>query len=153
MAWELRPRLKKAAAKLLGDADEAEDAVQDTLLRLWEARDRLRDMRAAARTILRNCCLDRLKGRHPSVTLDDSHAPQERRQADDALEEADNRQWMLRQVERLPEAQRRMWKMRQQDGLDTMQTATMLGVEERTVRNAIAAARHTLAEQLRKRRK
>ena len=45
MASRLRPRLRTAARRWLSDAprgcDEADDVVQDTLLRLWTLRDRL----------------------------------------------------------------------------------------------------------------
>jgi RNA polymerase sigma-70 factor, ECF subfamily len=52
------------ATALLGDADEAADAVQDAFIQAYRALDRLRPGSAFGpwfRTILRNTCLDRLR--------------------------------------------------------------------------------------------
>lgn len=38
----LRPRLVGIARKYLADADEAEDAVQDAMLRIWQMKEQLR---------------------------------------------------------------------------------------------------------------
>ncbi len=39
--WPLRNRLYRIALRLVGEPETAEDVVQDTLLKLWQQRDRL----------------------------------------------------------------------------------------------------------------
>lgn len=54
------------ALRLLGDAEDARDAVQDALLRIWEDRERLKEIKngeAWSMQITKNLCLDRLKAR------------------------------------------------------------------------------------------
>lgn len=53
----LLPQLRGAARRLLRGSSDADDLVQDTILRMWQARDRFQpgtDLRAWAFTILRN---------------------------------------------------------------------------------------------------
>lgn len=66
------PRLYAIARRLVGD--EAEDAVQDCLLKAFRARDSLRDPDAAGAwlvSILVNCCRDR--GRRRSRNREEPH--------------------------------------------------------------------------------
>jgi RNA polymerase sigma-70 factor (ECF subfamily) len=75
LAVEQLPRLYSLARRLIGD--DAEDAVQDALLRAFERFDQLEDERAAGSwmaSILVNCCRDRGRARARTirdVNLDD----------------------------------------------------------------------------------
>lgn len=61
----MRPALLRMAIRYLEDSDEAEDAVQDALLKLWFLRDRLdqyRSVDALAIVITKHLCINRLRG-------------------------------------------------------------------------------------------
>ncbi len=63
----------RLAGYLLGDAAEAQDAVQEALLKAWRNWAGLRDVRAFRpwfKRIVINCCNDRLKGRRRVVDLE-----------------------------------------------------------------------------------
>jgi RNA polymerase sigma-70 factor (ECF subfamily) len=75
---EFVPELRRFAARRLGDWGNAEDAVQETLLRAWRSADQFDPARGTVRawlfTILRNLLVDmaRARSRRPRATsLDD----------------------------------------------------------------------------------
>lgn len=60
----LRSNLLKQARHYLNDADDAEDAVQETLVKLWVVRDRVAEaskMRNMAVVVCRNVSLNMLR--------------------------------------------------------------------------------------------
>jgi RNA polymerase sigma factor (sigma-70 family) len=58
-----RPHLRAVAYRMLGSVTEAEDAVQETWLRLSRAGDDVRDLRAWLTTVVSRVCLDMLRAR------------------------------------------------------------------------------------------
>ena len=66
-----RPRLTAIATRVLSDAAEAEDVVQQAWLRLDATSADVRDLPAWLTTVTTRLCLDRLKARVPVPTDDD----------------------------------------------------------------------------------
>lgn len=111
----LQPTLQMVAEKLLGSADEAEDAVQEVVLRMWERRSELEHMASFegyAMNSLKNQCLSVLRHRRPTVSaevLDNVSDDEIRREVALVEERAAMLDSML---QRLPEVQRRAVQMR-----------------------------------------
>ena len=67
----MRPQLINQARRYLGDTDEAEDVVQDALLRLWQMREQLSSpLVRMAVVVTRNLAIDHLRRRRPAATSD-----------------------------------------------------------------------------------
>ena len=67
----MRPQLVNQARRYLGDTDEAEDVVQDALLRLWQMRDQLSSpLVRMAVVVTRNLAIDHLRRRRPAASLE-----------------------------------------------------------------------------------
>lgn len=95
-----RERLRLTARRLLGNDDDADDALQETFCRLWGKREALRDEAAVEGTTvttLRNICIDSLRrsAAHPADSVDDQLAAIEAR----AGLEADQEETELRYAE------------------------------------------------------
>lgn len=80
----LHPLLFRDAMRILCDRFEAEDAVQNLYMRLWEKRLELQNivsLESYCRTVLRNICIDRLRGIVDSAgsVADDIQVPDETR--------------------------------------------------------------------------
>lgn len=64
-------KLMGVAVRILGDRSEAEDALQETMTRIWLNARRFDPARARGMTwaiaIMRNLCIDRLRARGPAT--------------------------------------------------------------------------------------
>ncbi len=117
----LQERLFRVSKRLLVSAQEAQDAVGEITLKLWEKRNSLssvQNLEAYAMTMTKNFCLDRLKSKQGSH-LRLVHVNYEK--ANDSLsqdlEQKDSLSIVEKAMETLPEAQRLLVQLRDIEGL------------------------------------
>jgi len=145
----LRPRLLSIASSF--DADNAEDAVQEALMRLWTAWERLPEPADAERLAVRltkyACITDyRRRQKLQMVELKDVAAMETTNTTDEtviqhALEQA---------VAALPPAERRLWTMHAEARMGIVQIAAATGISSRSVSTMLSSARHHICETLKK---
>ncbi len=140
---------------LLRDRAQAEDATQDSLIRMWKAFERF-DGRGSLSswiyTISRNRCLTALQRRRTFDSLDEWVAAAEPASAADTIEPRDGRAEQLRSlVELLPERLRRALLLYYYEEHSVEEVALMLGCPEGTVKTALFRARARLTEMLKRR--
>jgi RNA polymerase sigma-70 factor (ECF subfamily) len=117
-AQRLRPQLQAEARRYLQDADEAEDVVQDVLLKLWLMREEVAlPMDALAKVLVRNRCIDRLRRLRPTIDIDSLPL----------IELTDMQQTVLR--------------LRHIDGMDMADIARLIGSSEVAIRKTLSRAR------------
>ncbi len=143
VAAAIRPRLVAQSARMLGNEDDADDIAQDTLLRLWQMRDRLdayRTVEGLAFVIARNLALDRL--RKPGVSrLEDAPEPIAPGSADASLAADDARRQWDEVMARLVDSHRAVIQMRHVDGMEMEDIARVLGTNANNVRVLLSRAR------------
>ena len=155
LASQMRADILSLSRRFLREESEAEDNVQDTLLRLWTIREKLdevRSVQALTYAICKNLCISKLRKRKVfPMELNDEIKLISTHDSAWMLEEKENAQWLDDKISGLPSSQMQILRMSQQDGLENSEIAEVLGISEVTVRTALCKARKNLLEKLMKR--
>nr|AHF25429.1 RNA polymerase sigma-70 factor [uncultured bacterium Contig39] len=147
----LAERFWQVAWYILEDAAEADDAVQELFLRLWERRDVLDGIhspKAYGLILLRNLCLDRLRQRRRLES--DGELPEcgTPGRQDEAVDERERLAKVLAAVKSLPERQREVLTLRTLDGLSYEEIARRTGLKPLTLRVLLSQARNQLKRKI-----
>ena len=134
--------LYRAALAILGDAQEAEDAVQDAFLRWWERAPDFPDAARERAWLLKvtvNGCKSRLRSpwRRRTAPLLDTYPAAEPEERE-----------VLEAVQALPPRDRAVVHLYYYEGYQTAEIAAMTGQREGTVRSRLSRARGKLRELL-----
>lgn len=143
----LRNGLYRVACRLLGSAAEAEDAVQDLYLKLWQTSsslDGVRNPKAYCLTLLKNSCLDRLKSKRMSGRSSIDVVEPEQPPEDGQIAARQKMQAVLEAVESLPERERTVLKMKIIDDLSYEQIQKRTGIPYLSLRVLLSGARKKL---------
>ncbi len=139
------------ARLLLGSREEAEDALQDVLLRLWDNRLQLaayQSVEALAVRITRNLCLDRLKYRQNKkmVAVEKLAAATDYRTPEQLVELSDSTRLVQRLYAELPEAQRVVLHLREVEEYSYEEIEQVTGMSINNIRVILSRARKQVRE-------
>lgn len=134
------------ALRIVGDADVAEDMVQEAFMKAWiymKNGGAVDNFSSFMYRTVRNVCLSYLRNR--KETLDQSHIPDVgEEEIDTSLKDA--RIWKA--IDSLPEKCREVFLMSKRDGLSNEEIADELGISIKTVKNQMTKAFSRLREAL-----
>ena len=158
-------RLLAVARRIVGTEEDARDVVQDAFMNAFKNLDRF-EGNAKLSTWLHRIAVNaalmklRTRKRKPEQPIDsmlpgfneDGHF-EERFQSweepvDKALEREENRELVRRQIDALPESYRTVLVLRDIEGLDTEETANMLGLSVNATKIRLHRARQALRTML-----
>jgi RNA polymerase sigma-70 factor (ECF subfamily) len=149
----LKNELYRLALRITQNPAEAEDIVQETMIKVWNRRDeweRIESIEAFCLTICRNLSLDKLRRMDNQVeSLDGSIDPLDNRVTSNPEEHAvqrDRVQLVRQLIDQLPEKQRSCMQLRDMEGKSYRDIATILGISEEQVKINIFRARRTIKE-------
>jgi RNA polymerase sigma-70 factor (ECF subfamily) len=151
----LKDMLFRVALRITLNRAEAEDVVQETLIKVWNRReqwDQIESMEAFTTTICRNLALDRQKlmdnqsqlldtADHDTADLSAASNPEVQAEANDRIE------LVKRLMDRLPEKQRTCMQLRDIEGKAYKEIASVMGITEQQVKVNIFRARQTVKQQ------
>lgn len=147
----LRGDLLRQARRLLDSEDDAEDAVQETLMKLWIMKERILNadkMRNMATVVCRNVSLNILRDARQSVPIETSEVITLQGNPQVLLEEQESRQRLKRSIETLTDKQRAILRMRNVENMTYADIAKIIGSSESSVRGMISKARLALLKQM-----
>ena len=130
------PSLLRAALVLLDSREDAEDALQVTMLRTYRRWEQAKQApQAYARTVLVNACRERWRhrGRHPEISHE---MVDELANVVSFADAVDRRHVLVRALRQLPVIQREVLVCRYLLDITVAETATALGIAEGTVKSA-----------------
>jgi RNA polymerase sigma factor (sigma-70 family) len=150
----LKHKLFRLSKRLLNNIPEAEDAVQETFLRLWTKKDVLKNYRsieAFAMTIIKNLCLDRMKSKgYNSDQLTENFEKMGDSNPHAKLELADSVEKIQRIIQSLPEQQRLIIHLRDIEEYELDEISEIMEINMNTVRVNLSRARKKVREMLTK---
>ena len=142
----LKNRLFRIALSMLKSSEEAEDMLQEVMLKLWDKREKLTtcsSVEAFAVTITKNHCIDKLRCKKYKEQLDveemeldsGSLTPYE------SLELSENMKVMLNVFQTLPKQQRLLITLRDVEGYSYEEIAAQTGISGNNIRVGLSRAR------------
>ena len=145
IATSVRPKLKNLCRSFFDKQElayDAEDAVQETLLRLWQMQDRLSEYQkpeALAMLIAKNVCIDILKlNKEQHEPLDETCNIIGNVQADQSMITHDTERIISNALAKLPRTQH--------EGMSMVEIATTCNATPTSTKTMICAARKKMME-------
>ena len=149
----LKNELFRLALRITLNHAEAEDVVQETMIKVWNRRDswdEIESIEAFCLTICRNISLDKVKtAENQNQSLNDEHDAPDRSYASNPEEQAEQRDKILlirRLINALPEKQRSVMQLRDFEGKSYKEIAEILAISEEQVKVNIFRARQTIKQ-------
>lgn len=147
--------LRKVAQYMLDDLEQAEELVQDAFVNIWEKRSNVNpdaSFKNYLITAVRNRCLNHIKAKKKTHSIDDDEIWQEQLVADSRTEAAVNFKEMHRAIEqaidKLPEQCRIIFQLSRHEGMSYKEIAEALDIAPKTVENQIGRALKVLKVEL-----
>lgn len=148
----IRDRIYRITKRILVSKDEAEDATQEVIFKLWsmglEKRNSFKSIEAYSLTMAKNYCLDRLKSKQANlIPLDERFSVPNSTSLQNQIETADELNLTANLINQLPEKERMIIQLREIEQYDFNHIASILELPEGTVRVYLSRARKKLRKE------
>jgi len=147
-----KDKMYRLAKRLLVSNEEAEDATQEILLKLWTNKIKIsgyKNTEAFAMTMTKNYCFDRLKSKQAqNLRIVHNNYKDETTALQQQIEHQDSLAWVEKLMQQLPTQQRMVMQLRDIEHYEFSDIATVLEMKETAIRVNLSRARKTIREQL-----
>ena len=149
-----KDKLFRLAKRLLVSTEEAEDATQEVLVKLWTKNETLQELKsveAMAMTMTKNYCLDQLKSKRAgNMSIVHNNYTDREAGLQEQLEDKDSLNWVEKVINELPEQQKLIIQMRDIEQYEFDEIAKIMDMNETAIRVALSRGRKTIREFLTK---
>ena len=151
----LSRRMYWTAWQFTGNAQEAEDLVQEAFLKLWQKRELLDDIKnteAYCTTLIKNLYLNQIRRKQIPITTESSDELTITSENESGIEETLERKEESRQVkcliEQLPEQQRKIITLHDMEEMSNEEIQQHTGLQPTNIRVILSRARKTIRDKL-----
>ena len=152
LVMPFKDKVFRLAKRLLVSSEEAEDATQEILIKLWKNKTKIADYRnveAFSMTMTKNFCLDRLKSKQAqNLKIVHSNYQDHNVSLQTEVENRDSVNWVSKIIEDLPEQQKIILQLRDIEEYDYDEIAKVVDMNPTAIRVALSRARKTIREKL-----
>jgi len=147
-----KDKVFRLAKRLLVSTEEAEDATQEILVKLWNNKHKFQEYKnveAFSMTMTKNFCLDKLKSKQAqNLKIVHSNYQDHSVSLQKQVELNDSLSWVERIIEDLPAQQKMVIQLRDIEQYDFDEIAKMLDMNNTAIRVTLSRARKTIREKL-----
>lgn len=153
LVMPFKDKVFRLAKRLLVSHEEAEDATQEILLKLWNNKQKIseyKNVEAFSMTMTKNFCLDRLKSKQAQnlKIVHSNYQDNSQSSLQKQVEARDSVDWVSSIIENLPEQQKIIVQLRDIEQYEFAEISEMLDMNETAIRVALSRARKTIREKL-----
>ena len=143
-----KDKVFRLSKRLLVSKEEAEDATQEILVKLWnkcENLEQYNNVEAFAMTMTKNYCFDQLKSkRAQNLKIVHNNFIDKQATLLEKLEDKDSLKWVEKIINQLPEQQKMIIQMRDIEQYEFEEMAKILEMNETAIRVALSRGRKTI---------
>ena len=148
----IRDRVFRVAKRILISKEEAEDATQEVILKLWNMEESKRksfnNLEAYTITMAKNHCLDRIKSKQAQVlSLNEQFQSQPSPSLLKQIEVSNEMEWVVKLINQLPERERMILQLREIEQYEFDQIASLMEIPEGTIRVYLSRIRKKIKKQ------
>lgn len=152
LVMPFKDKVFRLAKRLLVSNEEAEDATQEILMKLWKNKQKIaeyKNVEAFSMTMTKNFCLDRLKSKQAqNLKIVHSNYQDHNTSLQKEVENRDSVDWVSKIIEELPEQQKIILQLRDIEEYDFDEIAKVVDMNPTAIRVALSRARKTIREKL-----
>jgi RNA polymerase sigma-70 factor (ECF subfamily) len=150
---QIRDKVFRITKRILISQEEAEDATQEVIVKLWQMdaakRNGFSSIEAYSVTMAKNYCLDRLKSKQAqNLSLNEKIGNSKMSDSlQTKIEKTDELNWVGTLIDQLPERERMIIQLREIEQYDFDEIASILNLPEGTVRVYLSRIRKKIRKQ------